>query len=172
MWRPSRTIHGQRAIFGSRARNGPRYQMHLECTASNTTIIAMPRARELPAQASADEHETWAARAEARGLALTTHWHQEHGRPSIKETARSQQYLSVEEEKALVALLFLMPSFRQPVRRIVCRYVNGIEGRCGESCILFPYSHALSSCFFPLFSPSFVLFFESRDCGVIRLSVY
>lgn len=90
--------------------------MGLECTASNTTIVAMPRASELPAQASADEHGTWAARAEARGLAFTTYWHQEHGRPSMKQKAQGQQYLTVEEEKALADFLLLMSSFGQPVR--------------------------------------------------------
>jgi hypothetical protein len=76
----------------------------------------MSRTRKLQAQSSSAAQRTWAARAEARGLPLSTYYHQEHGRPSIKEKARGQQYLTVEEEKALIAFLSLMSSFGQPVR--------------------------------------------------------
>jgi transposase len=76
----------------------------------------MNPASKVLAQVSSDEPTTWAARAEARGLALSTYYHQQHGRPSKKDDAQLRQYLTVEEEKALVAFLLLMSSFGQPVR--------------------------------------------------------
>lgn len=58
----------------------------------------------------------WAARADASGIALTTLYNRWRGRPSIEKKAQAQQYLNVEEEKALVTFLLLMSSFRQPIR--------------------------------------------------------
>lgn len=91
-----------------------------------TTIAAMDRASKLQASG---EHKTWAARAEAHGLPLSTHYHQEHGRPSIRQKAQGQQYLSVEEEKALRAFLLLMSSFGQPVR---IKYIPALA--CNIAC--------------------------------------
>ncbi|KAF2818260.1 hypothetical protein CC86DRAFT_337399, partial [Ophiobolus disseminans] len=51
------------------------------------------------AEAPPNDERTWAARADSSG-----------------KKAQAQQYLTVEEEKALVAFLLLMSSFGQPVR--------------------------------------------------------
>ena len=63
-----------------------------------------------------NDNSTWAARADSSGVALTTLYNRYKGRPSKEEVAQRQLYLSVEEEKALVAFLLLMCSFGQPVR--------------------------------------------------------
>src|SRR5438874_286603 len=59
---------------------------------------------------------TYAARSDLSGVPLTTIWHREHGRRSIEEKAKGQQYLTPEEEKALVSFLLLMSDLGQPVR--------------------------------------------------------
>jgi hypothetical protein len=81
-----------------------------------TTIVDMDRASKALAEAPPNDNRTWAARADSSGVALTTLYNRHHGRPSKEEIAQRQQYLSVEEEKALVAFLLLMSSFGQPVR--------------------------------------------------------
>ena len=63
-----------------------------------------------------DVPKTWAARSERGDVALTTLWYRAHGRQSMEEKARGQQYLTVEEEKALVSFLLLMSDLGQPVR--------------------------------------------------------
>jgi hypothetical protein len=68
------------------------------------------------AEAPPNDDKSWAARADAAGVALTTLYNRWRGRPSIEKKAQGQQYLTVEEEKALVAFLLLMSSFGQPVR--------------------------------------------------------
>ncbi|KAF2791632.1 hypothetical protein K505DRAFT_326697 [Melanomma pulvis-pyrius CBS 109.77] len=68
------------------------------------------------AEAPPDDDRTWAARADSSGVALTTLYNRHRGRPSKEEIAQRQQYLTVEEEKALVAFLLLLSSFGQPVR--------------------------------------------------------
>lgn len=68
------------------------------------------------AEAPPNDSRTWAARSDSSGVALTTLYNRYHGRPSKEEVAQRRLYLSVEEEKALVAFLLLMSSFGQPVR--------------------------------------------------------
>jgi hypothetical protein len=75
----------------------------------------MDRASKALAEAPPNDGRTWAARADSSGVALTTLHNRHHGRPPKEEIAQRQQYLSVEEEKALVAFLLLMSSFGQPV---------------------------------------------------------
>jgi hypothetical protein len=81
-----------------------------------TTIVEMDPASKALAEAPPNDNRTWAARADSSGVALTTLYNRHHGRPSKEEIAQRQQYLSVEEEKALVAFLLLTSSFGQPVR--------------------------------------------------------
>jgi hypothetical protein len=81
-----------------------------------TTIVDMDRASKALAEAPPNDNRTWAARADSSRVALTTLYNRHHGRPSKEEIAQRQQYLSVEEEKALVAFLLLTSSFGQPVR--------------------------------------------------------
>jgi hypothetical protein len=81
-----------------------------------TTIVDMDPASKALAEAPPNDEGTWAARADASGIALTTLYNRWRGRPSIEQKAQGQQYLTVEEESALVAFLLLMSSFGQPVR--------------------------------------------------------
>jgi hypothetical protein len=76
----------------------------------------MDAASKALADAPPSDGRTWAARADSSGVALTTLYNRYHGRPSKEEIAQLQQYLTVEEEKALVAFLLLMSSLGQPVR--------------------------------------------------------
>ncbi|KAI1665637.1 DDE superfamily endonuclease [Pyrenophora tritici-repentis] len=76
----------------------------------------MDAASKALAEAPPNDGRTWATRADSSGVALTTLYNRHQGRPSKEEIAQRQQYLSVEEEKALVAFLILMSSFGQPVR--------------------------------------------------------
>jgi len=48
---------------------------------------------------------------ESSGVALTTLWHRDRGRVSIQERAKRQQYLTPQEEKALVK--YLVDMFRK-----------------------------------------------------------
>jgi hypothetical protein len=63
-----------------------------------------------------DLPQTWAARSEYAGVPLTTLYYRARGRPSEKEKAQQQQYLTPAEEKALVAFLLLMSNLGYPVR--------------------------------------------------------
>jgi hypothetical protein len=83
---------------------------------SNATIVEMDAASKALAEAPPDDDRTWATRADSSGIALTTLYNRHRGRPSKEEVAQRQQYLTVEEERALVAFLLLMCSFGQPVR--------------------------------------------------------
>jgi hypothetical protein len=76
----------------------------------------MDPATEALAEDRPDDERTWAARADASGIALTTLYNRWRGRPSIEQKVQAQQYLTVEEKKALVTFLLLMSSFGQPVR--------------------------------------------------------
>jgi len=58
---------------------------------------------------------TYAALAERGDVPLSTLHHRDHGRLR-EELAQSQQYLTPEEEKAIVKFLLLMSNLRHPVR--------------------------------------------------------
>ncbi|KAJ5062849.1 hypothetical protein J3E74DRAFT_325026, partial [Bipolaris maydis] len=45
-----------------------------------------------------------------------TRYYRKSGRPSMKEKAQGQQYLTPDEEKALVAYLLLISKLGQPAR--------------------------------------------------------
>jgi hypothetical protein len=81
----------------------------------DNTVIKMDRASKALAEAPLNDDRPWAARSDASGVPLTTLYNRARGRPSIEAKAQSQQYLTVEEEKALAAFLLLMSSFGQPV---------------------------------------------------------
>jgi hypothetical protein len=74
---------------------------------STTTIVEMDAASKALAEAPPDDDRTWAVRADSSGIALTTLYNRHRGRPSKEEIGQRQQYLTVEEEKALVAFLLL-----------------------------------------------------------------
>jgi len=81
-----------------------------------TTTDNMDKASKVLTQAPPEVCGTWAAIADWGGVSTTTLYKRAHGQASIEDKARGQQYLTVEEEKALVGFLLLMSSFGQPVR--------------------------------------------------------
>ena len=82
-----------------------------------TTVVDMDRASQVLAQGlPPDVPGTWAALSKRGDVPLHTLYYRAHGRPSIEEKAQRQQYLTSEEEKALVAFLLLMSDLGQPVR--------------------------------------------------------
>lgn len=56
------------------------------------------------------------APSDANVVPYHTRYYRERGRPSMLEKAQGQQYLTPDEEKALVSYLLLMSELRQPVR--------------------------------------------------------
>ena len=60
--------------------------------------------------------DTYAARSEHSNVPVSTLIHRRNGRRSREEQAQRQQYLSREEEKALVQFLLLMSNLGHPVR--------------------------------------------------------
>jgi hypothetical protein len=84
---------------------------------SITTIAPMDRASQALAQDfPADLKKTYAAIADRTEVPLTTLYHRDHGRRSREEHAQSQQYLTPEEEKAMVRFLLRMSGLGHPVR--------------------------------------------------------
>jgi hypothetical protein len=81
-----------------------------------TTIVEMDPASKALAEAPPNDSTTWAALADASGVALTTLYNRYHGRPPKEEVVQHQQYLSVEEEKALVAFVLRMGVFGTLIR--------------------------------------------------------
>lgn len=68
------------------------------------------------ATTSPGQSQTYDARSKRKGVPLSTLYHREHGRPSRKKKAESQQYLTILEEKALETFLKLISDFGYPVR--------------------------------------------------------
>jgi hypothetical protein len=64
------------------------------------------------------EPRTYAALSKRSTVPRTTLWNRTHGRPSIQEKAKSQQYLNPSEEKALVEYLLRMSNngFSIPIK--------------------------------------------------------
>jgi hypothetical protein len=75
-----------------------------------------PASRALAQALPAGVADTYAARSEHGNVPISTLVHRNHGRRSREEQAQSQQYLTREEEKALVKFLLLMSDLGQPVR--------------------------------------------------------
>ena len=77
----------------------------------------MDRASQVLAQGlPPDIPRTYAALAERGDVPLSTLHHRDQGRRSREELAQSQQYLTPEEEKAIVRFLLLMSNLGHPVR--------------------------------------------------------
>ena len=82
-----------------------------------TTIANMDRASQVLAQGLSPEVcRTYAALAERGNVPLSTLHHRAHGRTPKEIKAQRQQYLTPEEEKAVVKFLLLMSNLGQPVR--------------------------------------------------------
>jgi hypothetical protein len=75
-------------------------------------LASQAQARDLPS----NEREFYATQARRKGVPRTTLWYEEHGRPSFKAKAQSQQFLTPSEEKALVQYLLRMSAVGSPVR--------------------------------------------------------
>lgn len=84
---------------------------------SLTKTIDMDRASQVLAQGlPPDVPRTYAALSERGDVPISTLHHRDHGRRSREEVAQSQQYLTPEEEKALVRFLLRMSALGHPVR--------------------------------------------------------
>lgn len=81
-----------------------------------TTIANMNRVSQMLTQASLDVPRTYATLAERGDVPLSTLHHRDKGRRSIEEKAQSQQYLTSDEEKAVIKFLLLMSNLEQSVR--------------------------------------------------------
>ena len=75
-----------------------------------------PASRALVQTLPAGVRDTYAARSEHSNVPISTLVHRRNGRRSREEQAQRQQYLSREEEKALVQFLLLMSNLSHPVR--------------------------------------------------------
>ncbi|KAF2193137.1 hypothetical protein K469DRAFT_552391 [Zopfia rhizophila CBS 207.26] len=76
----------------------------------------MDRASQVLAQGlPPDVPKTYTALAERGDVPLSTLHHRDQGRRSREELAQSQQYLTPEEEKAIVRFLLLMSNLRHSV---------------------------------------------------------
>ena len=81
------------------------------------TIVDMNRASQVLAKSlPPDVPRTQAALSERGDVPLTTLYYPAHGRPSARQKAQRQQYLTTEEEKALVTFLLLTSNLGLPVR--------------------------------------------------------
>lgn len=75
-----------------------------------------PASQALAEAFSSDQRETYRTMAEKSNVPRSTLHRRRHGGTSKEAKAQRQQYLTVEEEKALALFLLLMSSFGQPVR--------------------------------------------------------
>jgi hypothetical protein len=109
-------------IFGNKAL--PAYvSLPGLCLSPSITIVSQPpivdmdRASQVLTEGfPVDLPQTWAARSKYAGVPLRTFYCRARGRPSEKEKAQQQQYLTSAEEEALVAFLLLMSNLGYPVR--------------------------------------------------------
>jgi uncharacterized protein with NRDE domain len=70
----------------------------------------MDRAGKVLAQAPPEVCGTWAAMADWGGVSTLTLYKRANGQTSIEDKAGGQQYLTVDEEEALVSFLLLIQS--------------------------------------------------------------
>jgi hypothetical protein len=88
----------------------------LEICSTTTTTNMDPASQALAQRLPEGVPDTFAARSEYSDVPVSTLIHRRLGRRSREEQAQSQQYLTREEEKALVKFLLQMSSLGQPVR--------------------------------------------------------
>jgi hypothetical protein len=82
-----------------------------------------PASRALVQTLPAGVPDTYAARSEHSNVPVSTFVHHRNGQLSREEQAQRQQYLSREEEKALVQFLLLMSNLGYPVRIKFIRFL-------------------------------------------------
>lgn len=88
----------------------------LEASSTIATANMDPASQALAERLPEGVRDTFAARSEYSNVPISTLIHRRRGRRSREEQAQSQQYLTREEERALVKFLLLMSSLGQPVR--------------------------------------------------------
>ena len=86
------------------------------CPPPSTNVAMDPASRALVQTLPTGVPDTYASRSEHSNVPISTLVHRRNGRRSREEQARSQQYLSREEEKGLVRFLLLMANLGHPVR--------------------------------------------------------
>lgn len=80
-------------------------------------ILETNRASQALAEAfSSDQHKTYSTIAEESNVPHSTLYRHKHEGTSQETKFQRQQYLTIEEDKALVLILLLRSSFGQPVR--------------------------------------------------------
>jgi hypothetical protein len=101
---------------------------HWVIPSTQTTITTAmdPASRALAQALPAGVADTYANRSEYGHAPLSTVIHRDHGRRSREEHAESQQYLTRDEEKALVRFLLLKSSLGQPVRIKFVRSLSSV----------------------------------------------
>ena len=104
------------AILGSRGCGMVACHWVVPSTQTTITTTMDPARRALTQSLPAGVADTYANRSEYGHAPLSTVIHRDHGRRSREEHAESQQYLTRDEEKALVRFLLLKSSLGQPVR--------------------------------------------------------
>jgi len=106
------------AIFGSRsARSRCVEPLSRSFPITITTIADIDQASRVLAQGRlVDTPRTYAALAEQGDVPLSTLHHRARGRPSKETKAQRQQYLTPEEEKAVIRFFLLMSTLGQPIR--------------------------------------------------------
>jgi hypothetical protein len=83
----------------------------------NTTVNMEPASQVLAQTDPADVPADWASLVETKEeIPYYTRYYRERGRPSMKEKAQSQQYLTPPEEKALVTFILRMGAVGTPIR--------------------------------------------------------
>lgn len=82
----------------------------------NTTIVDMALSRHILTQAISFNAPTTTSPLQDNAIPYHTRYYRRRGRPSIKEKAQGQQYLTPDKEKALVEYLLLISKLRQPVQ--------------------------------------------------------
>jgi hypothetical protein len=83
----------------------------------NTTATMEPASQVLAQTAPIDVPTDWATLVETEEeIPYHTRYYRKRGRPSMKEKAQSQQYLTPSEEKALVAFILRMSAVGTPIR--------------------------------------------------------
>jgi hypothetical protein len=77
------------------------HQHHCDCTMDSASAV-------LSESLDPAEANTLVALSKSSKIPYTTLWHRAHGRPSLQDKARGQQYLTPSEEEALVQYLLRM----------------------------------------------------------------
>ena len=113
-------VRVSRNFFGFFFRHAERYTLyssHHFPSRSLSSITAMDRASQVLAESlHSDKSRSYRALAEKSHVPHSTLHHRDRGRGSRETKAQRQQYLTLEEEKAIVNFLLLLSNLGHPVR--------------------------------------------------------